>query len=108
MVCVPGMNIHNPNSLHSQLHQTCKDVCLYRPISPFVMPSYKLLRAFRKSMEHHLVGNGFCFLWYTLALGEIGLQTKMCIKKKSSYSKSEEWLFFFSWYPGKEMLPTTI
>lgn len=51
------------NSSHFQLHQMCKAVCFYKPFSPFVMLRYKLLCISCKSTEHHLEGNGFCFLW---------------------------------------------
>lgn len=56
-------NEYSQYSSHFLFRQMCKAVCLYKPISPFVTLSYKLLRASRKSMEHHLEENGFCFLW---------------------------------------------
>lgn len=58
------------------------------------LPSYKLLFASRKSMEHHLQGNGFCSPGALWLGGKIGLQTKACIKNISANPSLRNSCFF--------------
>ena len=95
----PWNEYHDPKPLRSRLHQMCKAVCLYRPISPFVKPSYKLLRASHKSMEHHLEGNGFCFLAEALWLWGNWFANKDMHQKYLAIPSLRNCCFLFSSYP---------